>query len=120
MTRTLEIRSYTLKAGTRAAFHTLFVDQSLPMLQRWRVDVVAYGPSLHDEDSYYLMRAYASLEDRQESQDAFYGSAEWREGPRAGIIALIQDMTSFVIAVDDQTLAGLRGHNTLQEAVRNS
>jgi len=113
MTRTLEIRSYTLKAGTRDAFHTLFVQKSLPMLERWQVDVVAYGASLHDEDSYYLMRAYASLEDRQQSQAAFYGSAEWREGPREGIVALIQEMTSFVIEVDEQTLAGLRGQKAL-------
>ena len=109
MMRTLEIRSYTLKVGMRDAFHALFVEKSLPMLERWQVDVVAYGPSLHDADSYYLMRAYASLEDRQQSQDAFYGSAEWREGPREGIVALIQEMTSFVIEVDEQTLAGLRG-----------
>jgi len=42
------------------------------MLRRWKVDVVAYGPSLHDKDSWYLMRAYPSLEERQRSEDAFY------------------------------------------------
>jgi hypothetical protein len=52
------------------------------MLQRWNVDVVAFGPSLHAEDSYYLIRSYASLEDRQQSQDAFYGSDEWKQGPQ--------------------------------------
>ena len=35
------------------------------MLQRWGVDVVMFGPSLDDEDSYYLIRAYPSLEERQ-------------------------------------------------------
>ena len=33
------------------------------MLRHRGIDVVAFGPSLHDEDAYYLMRAYASLED---------------------------------------------------------
>jgi hypothetical protein len=82
--------------------------EALPMLKRWQVDVVAYGPSLHDDDSYYLMRCYTSLEDRQQSQDAFYGSTEWREGPREPLLALIDNYTSTVIEVDDATLAGLR------------
>lgn len=77
-----EIRTYTLKMGTGAAFHRLVVEQSLPMLQRWGVDVVAFGPSLDDEDLYYLIRRHPSLEERRRSQDAFYGSDEWRDGPR--------------------------------------
>lgn len=78
------------------------------MLQRWQVDVVAYGPSPHDADSYYLIRAYASLEAREQSQDAFYGSAEWREGPRESILALIENYTSVVLILDDLTVQGLR------------
>ena len=67
----VEIRVYTLKAGTRDRFHELFLRDALPMLQRWRVDVVAHGPSLHDDDSYFLVRSYASLVHRTRSQDAF-------------------------------------------------
>ena len=78
------------------------------MLKRWKVDVVAYGPSLHDADSYYLMRAYPSLDDRQGSEDAFYGSDEWRKGPREAILADIESYTTVVIRVDDATLRGLR------------
>lgn len=109
MTRIIEIRTYNLKPGTRDAFHTLVVEKSLPMLARWQVDVVAHGPSLHDADSYYLIRSYASVDDLQQSEDAFYGSAEWREGPREAIIALIDSYASAVIEVDEATLRGLRG-----------
>jgi ketosteroid isomerase-like protein len=109
MDRVVEIRSYSLKPATRDHFHQLFVQEALPMLRRWKVDVVAYGPSLHDRDSYYLMRSYASVEDRQRSEDAFYGSAEWREGPRAAILAAIESYTTVVIELDDATLRGLRG-----------
>ena len=51
--------------GTRDAFHALFLREALPLLQQWRVNVVAYGPSLHDRDSYFLMRAFASVEERE-------------------------------------------------------
>ncbi len=74
------------------------------MLERWGVDVVAYGPSLDDADLYYLVRAYASIADLQESQDAFYCSEEWREGPREAIVSLIESDISVVVPAG--TLAG--------------
>lgn len=108
MRRIIEIRSYNLKPGTRVDFHKLVVEHSLPMLERWKMDVVAYGASPHDEDSYYLIRSFASLEDRQRQEDAFYGSDEWRQGPREAIVALIENYTTIVLEVDEATLQGLR------------
>ena len=108
MNRFLEIRSYILRPNTRDEFHRLFMEEAMPLLKRWNVDVVAYGPSLHDENSYYLMRRYNSLAQREESENAFYGSHEWRQGPREAIIALIENYTEIVIELDDVTLQGLR------------
>lgn len=108
MHRLVEVRSYNLKPGTRSAFHDLVIKQSLPMLKRWKVDVVACGASLHDEDSYFLIRAYDSLEERQQSQDAFYGSEEWRNGPREALLELVESYASVVIEVDAVVLDGLR------------
>lgn len=104
----IEIRAYNLRPGTRAEFHRLVTEESLPMLRRWDVDVVAFGPSRHDADSYFLIRSYASLEDRQRSQDAFYGSDEWRRGPREAIVSCIVSDTSVVLEVDAGTLDRLR------------
>ena len=78
------------------------------MLQRWKVDVLAYGPSLHDQDSYYLMRRYDSLAQREESENAFYGSDEWRQGPRERILALIENYSEVVLELNDVTVEGLR------------
>ena len=109
MNHFVEIRSYNLKPGTRQEFHLLFLEEAFPMLQRREVDVVAYGPSLHDTDSYFLMRRYDSLSQREESENTFYGSDEWRQGPREAIIALIESYTEIVLELDDATLHGLRG-----------
>ena len=108
MTRFLEIRGYVIAPGERAAFHDLFTTECVPLLERWRTDVVAFGPSTHDEISYVLMRAYRSLADRQSEQDAFYGSADWRQGPRDRILARIAAMTSVVLELDDAVIDGLR------------
>lgn len=108
MNHFVEIRSYTLKPGTCEEFHRLFLEETFPILQRWKVDVVAYGPSLHDSDSYFLIRRYDSLSQREEREDAFYGSDEWREGPREAMIALIVNYTEIVLEMDEVTLQGLR------------
>ncbi|MGH3084227.1 MAG: NIPSNAP family protein [Gaiellaceae bacterium] len=97
MTGIIEIRTYKLKPGSGAAFHRTVVEESLPMLQRWGVEVVAFGPSVDDEDSYVLIRAYPSLEERQRSQDTFYGSDEWRYGPREAIVSRIETDMSIVL-----------------------
>src|SRR5215211_3364520 len=104
----LEIRSYNLKPGTRDEFHRLFLEEALPMLKRWNIDVVSYGPSLHDENTYYLMRRYDSLAQREASENSFYGSEEWRQGPREAILALIENYTEITLELDKSTVQGLR------------
>jgi hypothetical protein len=106
--RAVEIRSYNLKPGTREKFQRLFVEAAMPMLAKWKIDVVAYGPSEHDADSYFLIRSYASVAEMQKSEDAFYASDEWRSGPREAILACIDAYTTVVVTLDDETLAGLR------------
>jgi hypothetical protein len=113
--RLVEIRSYNLKPGTRARFHQRFVRESLPMLRRWNVDLVAYGPSLHDKDSWFLMRGFASLEAREKSEDAFYGSDEWKNGPREATLADIESYTTVVVRLDDAAITGLRALTTREE-----
>jgi ketosteroid isomerase-like protein len=106
--RVVELRVYTLKPGTRDRFHQLFLEEALPMLRRWNVDVVAYGPSLHDDDSYYLLRAFPSVAERARDEEAFYGSAEWKNGPRQQVLAAIQSYSTAVVSLDEQGVQALR------------
>lgn len=108
MSRCVEFRSYNLRRGSGPSFHALVSELSLPLLRKWKIDVIAAGPSLHDEDSYFLIRAYDSLEQRQTSQDEFYGSADWRQGPREAILALIESDTSFVVELSESSVTALR------------
>ncbi len=89
MQRLVEIRSYKLKPGSGARFHELVVAQSMPLLRESGTEVVAFGHSAHDPDSYFLVRAYDSLDHRRASQEAFYSSDAWRSGPRQSIVELI-------------------------------
>ena len=100
----IEILTLSLKSGTRDKFHQLYVTEALPLLKKWKFRVVAHGPSHHDENSYYIIRSFKSLEDRQESEDAYYSSDDWRKGPRTAILALIEHEAYIVIPAE--TLKG--------------
>jgi hypothetical protein len=54
------------------------------------MEVVAFGQSAHNEDAYFLVRAYDNLDHRRSSQEAFYSSEAWRDGPRQAIVGLIE------------------------------
>lgn len=92
-----EIRIYKLKENTAAAFNSVFTEQSLPMMKRWKVNVVDYGFSLVDKDSFHLIRSYESLAQRKESQEAFYGSDEWINGPEKVIMSCIDTYNTSVV-----------------------
>jgi len=108
MNRLVEIRSYKLKPGSSERFHELVVTRSLPLLRAWHMEVVAYGPSLDDADGYFLIRAYDSLEHLQSSQQAFYGSDDWRKGPRQSIIDLIETDWNAVLWLTPEAVNAIR------------
>jgi hypothetical protein len=106
--RLIEVRSYRLKAGMAASFHDAVVGSAVPMLRRWKTDVVAFGPGLAEADTYFLVRAYAGLAALQAEQDAFYGSDEWRAGPRESIVSRIESHLSTVLWLPEAAAEALR------------
>jgi hypothetical protein len=109
MNHVVEFRTLHLKPGRRAEFHRLYIERALPLLRRWGMDVVAHGPSLQDENTYYVIRRFDSLPNREQLEDAYYGSDDWRLGPREAMLALIESYLDTVLELDDTTLQGLRG-----------
>jgi len=106
--RTVELLQYTLKAGTGREFHQIMVEESAPLHRDAGIDIIAFGNSMHDEDSYYLIRAYDDPEHLEASQEEFYRSDAWRSGPRAAIIDRIQTSMKSVLMLTDTATDGLR------------
>ena len=96
----IEILTLNLKPGTRNIFHKLYLAESLPLLKKWKIKAVAHGPSLHDENTYYVIRSFKDLEDRQKAEDAFYSSDDWQKGPRTAIVAVIESLATIVVLLD--------------------
>lgn len=96
-TTVLDLRTYRLVPGGGERFDRIVREGALPMLQRYGIEVVGYGPSLDDGDLYYLMRAFPSADRREEQLDSFYGSDEWRQNHRESVLALIETYHAVVI-----------------------
>jgi hypothetical protein len=109
--RLVEVRSYKLLAGESEAFHQAVVGSAVPMLRRWNTDVVTFGPGVAEGDTYFLVRAYASLAALQAEQDAFYGSAQWRDGPRQSIVSRIASHLSTVLWLPEAAVEAMRQAN---------
>ena len=108
MKHIVEFRTLVLKPDGREKFHRLYGEQSLPLHKRWNIDVVAYGPSLYDENTYYVIRRFDSLAQRNQMEDAFYASDDWRLGPREAMLALVENYTDIVLELDEAAILGLR------------
>ncbi|MGH2451443.1 MAG: NIPSNAP family protein [Candidatus Limnocylindria bacterium] len=105
-TSVLDIRTYKLVPGGRDEFDRIFRESALPMLHRFGIQVVAYGPSL-DDDHYCLVRAFPSAARREEQLDSLYGSDEWRQNYRDAVIALIDAYHVVVIRLTPGIRQGL-------------
>jgi len=106
--RIVEILQYTLKKGSGEEFHQVMLEVSVPLHAKNGIDVVAYGNSLHDADSYYLIRAFESEEQMKSVLEDFYASAGWRCGPREAIIDRIETSLKSVLALSLSAVDGLR------------
>ena len=106
--RIVEFLLYTLKKDSGAEFHRIMQEVSIPLHRAAGMDVVAYGQSIHDSDSYHLIRAYDSLIHLADSQESFYQSSDWRHGPREEIISRSEISVKSVVHLSDEAINGLR------------
>lgn len=106
--RTVEIRSYKLHPNAGPAFERLFRERAEPMVRAYGMDIVAFGKSAHDENAYFLIRAFDSLAHLTQSEDDFYGSDAWRNGPREELLSHIESYQDTVLTLSAEAVDRLR------------
>lgn len=108
----VEIRTYKLKPGSAERFVAAFHD-ALPLVRQSGMDVVAFGRSDHEHESFYLIRAYNDRAELAAQQEAFYSSDAWRYGPREALIACLDDYLNTLLWLSEQSVEDLRSNNGL-------
>ena len=103
----IEVRTYRLNPGCAERF-VAAVRVALPLVRASGMDVVAFGRSDHEEESFFLIRAFDSRAQLVAQQDAFYGSAVWREGPRQALVDCLDTYLNTLLWVPDEAIEALR------------
>src|SRR5688572_31808821 len=90
------------------------------MLHRWKFNVIDFGHSIHDDDSYFIIRGYSSIADMEQQENLFYGSEEWKKGPREAVLGHILNYTTVVITEEDlyQSIVTPSAKTAVQESDR--
>ena len=53
----LEMRLFKLRPGTRAEFDRISREGTIPLMRTLGITVIAHGPSMNNENGYFLLRA---------------------------------------------------------------
>lgn len=98
---------YLIRDGRRDEFHALARDETIPMARRYGHIVVGFGPSLHDEDSYYLIRAFGDEEERRHSLASLYESEAWLRDYDQRVMGLIESYQTAVFTAPSDAVDAL-------------
>lgn len=105
----LEIRLFKVRPGTRDEFHRISRDGTIPLMRRLGITVVAHGPSLNNENGYFLMRAFPSESERVELAQSLYRTAEWEEKYDTQVSGMIEDYDTTVLWAASDAIKALAG-----------
>lgn len=100
----LDVRLYQLRAGRRDEFHLLVRDETVPLARRYGHVVVDFGPSSHDDETYYLIRAFPSDQNRRQALEDLYGSEEWLRQYGERVMAFIESHQTAVIQTSSEAV----------------
>lgn len=80
--RIAEIRTYRIKPGRREEFIRYFVTHVAPLQRSKGIAIVGPFRDIADEDTIVWLRAFPSLDDREQMLNAFYESDEWQRAQK--------------------------------------
>lgn len=109
MAQTVEILSYKLHPGASAAFYDNMTKSKLPLHGSVGIDVVAFGQSTQDPDSYVFIRSFPSADQMTRLLKDFHDSRAWKNGPRDGMAECISETHRVVCRMNNASVKLLRG-----------
>ncbi len=79
MAMIVEVRRYRIKPGRREEFLRFFEERSIPALRAHGMQVLGPLVDLENANSFSWLRAFPSLDAREEMRTAFYEGELWKK-----------------------------------------
>ncbi|MQQ08092.1 hypothetical protein GFB49_06485 [Epibacterium sp. SM1979] len=97
----IEIRRYTLRPGKREEFIRFFETVNRQALREAGMQVFGPMRDLEDPDKVHWMRAFPSLEAREEIKRAFYDGPVWNQDVESKVMPMIANFEASLVETTD-------------------
>lgn len=95
----VEMRTYHLKPGTRPRFLEIFRAKSIPAHAEIGMKILGPFLSIEDPDTFFFMRAFPTLADRDPMKEKFYEGELWKTELEHQLMPMVEKYE--VTLVDD-------------------
>jgi hypothetical protein len=95
----IEMRTYTLKPGTREVFLKIFRAQSIPAHDEIGMKIIGPFLSIESPDVFFFMRGFPDLASREPMKTKFYEGELWKRELENVLMPMIEKYE--VVLVDD-------------------
>jgi len=95
----VEMRTYKLKPGKRAAFLEIFRTRTIPAHAKIGMKISGPFLSIEDPDTFFFMRGFPDLESREPMKAKFYEGKLWKEELEDLLMPMIEKYD--VVLVED-------------------
>ena len=106
--RIVEFRTFRLHHGVRGLYTERFQQHVLPLLIKHGFEVLAWGASLHDQFSFYIVTVYSSVEERRDRLNSLFDSQEWLVDQEPEVMAMIESANIGVAEVSESLVEEMR------------
>ena len=100
-TMIIEMRTYKLKPGKRAAFLKVFETRSVPAHREIGMTIAGPFLSVEDPDTFFFMRGFPDVASREPLKAKFYESALWKNELESVLMPMIDEYTVVVVEGPD-------------------
>jgi len=105
----LDVRIYRIQSGKGTEFDELVRNETVPLARSFGHLVVDFGPSVENNDVYYLIRSFPTREDRKVSLERLYTSAEWLDRYDTRVSELLVSYETVVLPVAGSVVTAWTG-----------
>jgi NIPSNAP len=93
----IEMRTYKMKPGMRAAFLEIFEAKSVPAHQKIGMKILGPFLSVEDPDTFFFMRAFPDLRSREPLKAQFYEGELWKRELEQTLLPMIEKYDVVVV-----------------------
>jgi heme-degrading monooxygenase HmoA len=97
----VEVRTYKIKPGRRDEFISFFETRAVPEQRALGMQILGPLLDLENENTFVFLRAFPSLQAREQMKSAFYDGEKWKNELEAIAMPMIENYSVVLTQTSD-------------------